>query len=391
MDRRMKQIAFGVAAILLTAFAIVFFLRLRSEHRLAREYLAQASVPQIVEVIEAKPAKGANTLSLPGETHAWYVSTIFARVSGYVAHWYVDIGDHVKEGQVLADIDTPELDAQLAAAQAQLRVAKAQVLVREAEAEFANTNYRRWRDAAPGVVSELEREDKTAAFRSASATLAAANAQVARDQADVDHFNAFETFKHVVAPYTGTIIERDIDIGNLVSAGSSGGTTPLYRMAKDDPMRIWVDVPQAAQEDLMQAGPETTIVTNQDLAHPISAKIVRTAGAIYPESRTFRVEDDVANPNGALVSGMYVQVTFSLPSRGLIEVPAAALIFRSAGPHVAVIGADDVVQMRKITIARDDGKTVLLGSGITAGERVALNLSTQVSEGEKVTAREAGK
>lgn len=389
MDRRMKRLALGVAIVLLTAFGVAYLLRAASEHRLAGEYAAQAEAPQIVEAVRARPAQGAQTLTLPGETHAWYLSTIFARVSGYVAKWYVDIGDHVTEGQVLADIETPELDAQLAAARAQLKVAKAQVLVREAEAEFARTNYQRWRDAAPGVVSEQEREDKRAGFGSAAARLTAAKAQVARNQADVDHFRAFETFKHVVAPYTGIIIERSIDIGNLVNAGSTNSTTPLYRMAQDDPMRIWVDVPQAAQKDLMQPGAKLTIFTDEDRANPISGTIVRTAGSINPDSRTFRVEGDVPNPTGTLVSGMYVQVAFSLPSRGWLEVPAAALIFRSAGPQVAVIGGDDRVQMRKVTIARDDGKTVLLGSGVAAGENVALNLSTQISEGEKVAVREA--
>lgn len=389
MDRRMKRIALGVAIVLLCAFAVVYLLRMLSESRLARRYASQATAPPIVDVVEAKPAAAAHTLSLPGETHAWYLSTIFARVSGYVAKWYVDIGDHVTEGQVLADIDTPELDAQLAAAQAQLKVSMAEVRVREAEADFASTNYRRWRDAAAGVVSEQEREDKKAGFRSASARVAAAKAQIARDQADVDHFMAFETFKHVVAPYTGTVIERNIDIGNLVSAGSTSSTTPLYRMSQDDPMRVWVDVPQAAQKDLMQAGAEATIVTDQDPANPISGKIVRTAGAINPESRTFRVESDVSNPNRTLVSGMYVHVTFSLPSQGLLEVPAAALIFRSGGPQVAVIVSDDRVQMRSVTIVRNDGRTVLLGSGVRAGEKVVLNLSSQISEGEKVAVRKA--
>jgi RND family efflux transporter MFP subunit len=389
MDRRMARIALGVVVALLVCFGVAFGLRTASAHRLTRQAAAQAGVPQVVEVVEAKAAQGAQTLSLPGETHAWYVSTIFARVDGYVAKWYVDIGDHVTQGQVLADIETPELDAQLASAQAQLEVAKADVLVRDAETEFAATNYRRWRDAAPGVVSEQEREDKKAGFQSASARLESAKAQVARNQADLNHFRAFEAFKHVVAPYTGTIIERSIDIGNLVSAGSSSSTTPLYRIAQDDPMRIWVDAPQAAQKDLMQPGAEATIFTDRGRAKPIHAKIVRTAEAINPESRTFRVENDVPNPDGALVSGMYVQVDFTLPSSGWIEVPAAALVFRSTGPQAAVVGADDRVRMRNVSIARDDGKTVLLDSGLQAGERVALNLSSQVSEGEKVAVREA--
>lgn len=388
-DRSMKWIASGVILVLVVAFGIVFLQRRSSEQRLSAKYAAQGKAPQTVEIVEVKPAKGAETLSLPGETHAWYESTIFARVDGYVAKWYVDIGDHVTEGQVLADIYTPELDAQLAAAKAQLQVGMAQVQVRQAETEFARTNYERWRDAPTGVVSQQEREDKKAGFGSASANLAAAKAQVARDQADVSHYQAFETFKHVVAPYAGRIIERSIDIGNLVSAGSASSTTPLYRIAQDDPMRIWVDVPQAAQEDLMRPGAEATISSDHASFAPIDGKVVRTAGAVNSQSRTFRVEIDVPNANGALASGMYVQVTFHLPARGLLAVPAAALIFRSAGPEVAVIGPDDRIQIRKVGIARDDGKTVMLESGVKAGEKVALNLSTQIAAGEQVDVREA--
>ncbi len=145
--------------------------------------------------------------------------------SGYVAKWYVDIGDHVKSGQLLALIDTPELDAELAAARAKLQVAQAQVKVKQADAAFARSTYERWRDSPKGVVSEQEREDKKAGDASAAAQLEAARAQVQLDQADVDRLSAFEQFKRVTAPYDGTIIERRIDIGNLVTAGSSSSTT----------------------------------------------------------------------------------------------------------------------------------------------------------------------
>ena len=384
MDRRMKRIVLGVSIVLLCAFAVAYSLRLRSAHQLARQHAARAAAPPQVEVVEVRPAHAAQSLTLPGETHAWYESTIFARVNGYVARWYVDIGDHVTKGQVLADIETPELDARLAAAQAQLEVAKAGVLVQQSEAAFASTTYRRWRDAETGVVSEQEREDKKAGLGSATAKLKAAMAQVARDQAEVDHDRAFERFKHVVAPYTGTITERSIDIGDLVSAGSASSTTPLYRMAQDDPMRIWVDVPQAAQGELMQPGVSAQITTGPGPARPREARIARTSGAINPLSRTFRVEIDLPNPNRDLVAGMYVQVAFSVPAGGLLEVPAAALNFRAAGPQVAVVGADGTVQLRDVTIGRDDGKTVLLGSGVAAGDKVVVNLSSEISAGERV-------
>jgi RND family efflux transporter MFP subunit len=338
----------------------------------------------MVDAVAARPAGAGPSVTLPGETHAWYESTIYARVTGYVAKWNVDIGDHVSKGQILAEIETPELDAQLVASQAKLKATQADVRVREAEAEFARTTYARWREAPKGVVSEQEREDKKAEFDSAVARLVSARAHVALDQADVDRFAAFEKFKRVTAPYNGTIIERRIDIGNLVTAGSLSGTMPLYRMTQDDPMRVWVDVPQAAAADLMKIGVPVGIVTNQVPSRRFAGRIARTAQAINSPARTFRVEIDVPNSNRTLVSGMYVQVVFTLPANGLLQVPAAALIFRAAGPQVAVVGADGGIHLRSVTIARDDGSTVLLATGVASGEYVVLNLSSQVTEGQKV-------
>ncbi len=388
MDRRMKRMAIVVGLVFLVAFVVVETIRFVSTRNLARETTALASALPVVDVTVVRPASGGQGLTLPGETHAWYESTIYARVAGYVAKWNVDIGDHVHKGQVLAEIETPELDAQLVAAQAKLKAAQADVQVREAEAEFARTTYTRWHEAPMGVVSEQEREDKKAGFDSANARLAAALSQVALDRADVDRFAAFEKFKHVTAPYDGTIIERRIDIGNLVSAGSSSGTTLLYRMTQDKPMRVWVDVPQAAAGDLMKIGVPADIVTNQVPSRRFEGRIERTAAAVNSQARTFRVEIDVPNQDGTLVSGMYVQVVFTLPVHGLLQVPAAALTFRAAGPQVAVVSADGSVHLHNVTIARDDGSTVLLASGVLSGEKVVLNLSTQVTEGRKVVVTE---
>jgi RND family efflux transporter MFP subunit len=388
MDRRMKRLAIAVALMFLTAFVVVETARFVSFRSLARQTAALASAPAVVDVTVVRPAANGPSLTLPGETHAWYESTIYARVTGYVAKWNVDIGDHVHKGQVLAEIETPELDAQLAAAQAKLKATQADVQVSEAQAEFARTTYARWREAPKGVVSEQEREDKKAEFDSANARLVAARAHVALDQADVDHYEAFEKFKHVTAPYDGTIIERRIDIGNLVTAGSSSGTVSLYRMAQDDPMRVWVDVPQTAASDLMKVGVPVGIVTNQVPNRRFEGRIARTSQAVDSQARTFRVEIDVPNSNGALVSGMYVQAAFILPADGLLQVPAAALTFRVEGPQVAVVDADGRVHLRSVSIARDDGSTVLLATGVAPGEKVVLNLSSQVTEGQKVVVSE---
>ena len=380
----LQRAAAVVAVILLLAFLIVHFTKSHTEHGLVRDTEASAGARPIVDVVVVHNSAAAGSLTLPGETAAWYESTIYARVSGYVAKWYVDIGDHVKGGQLLATIDTPELDAELAAARAKLQVAQAQVRVKQADAAFATSTYERWRDSPKGVVSEQEREDKKAGDATASAELEAARAQVSLDQADVDRFSAFEEFKRVTAPYAGTIIERRVDIGNLVTAGSSASTTSLYRMAQDDPIRVFVEVPQSAAPDLMKVGVPAQISTNDSASQPISGAITRTSDSINPQARTFRVEVDIPNTDRRLVPGLYVQVAFQLQNGGLSQVPAAALNFKAGGPKVAVVERDGTVRFKDVTIARDDGDRVELSSGVSDGDRLVLNISNQILDGEKV-------
>ena len=332
----------------------------------------------------AQPVTLGQDLVLPGQTAAWYESTIYARVNGYVANWLVDIGDHVKKGQLLATIETPELDAELAAARAALKASQAQVTAREAEAEFAETTNERWRDSPKGVVSEQERESKKADYNAAKARLYAAKAQVALDQSRVDQYSALAAFKQVRAPFDGIITERKIDVGNLVTAGSTSATTPLYRMTQNDPLRVFVDVPQSAADELMKRGVPAQIRATGSAGAVFSGKIARSAEAINPQARTMRVEVDLPNPDNALVPGMYVNVAFQLPARGEVEVPAAALIFRARGPEVARVGSDGKVQFVKVTIARDDGSQVELGPGVAPGDRLVLNISSQIGAGEVV-------
>jgi RND family efflux transporter MFP subunit len=370
--------------VLLLAFLVVHFTKWHATRRLARETQATSAAAPAVDVVVVQGGSAPATLTLPGETAAWYDSTIYARVSGYVAKWNVDIGDHVKAGQLLATIDTPELDAELAAARAKLQVAQAQVRVKQADSAFANSTYARWRDSPKGVVSDQEREDKKAGDASAAAALEAARAQVSLDQADVDRLSAFEQFKRVIAPYAGTIIQRRVDIGNLVTAGSSTNTTSLYRMAQDDPIRVFVEVPQSAAADLMKIGVAARILTNDVAGPSINGTITRTSDAVDPQSRTFRVEVDIPNADRRLVPGLYVQVAFQLQNSGMTQVPAAALAFTAAGPQVAVVSSDGTVHFRQVIIGRDDGDRVELSSGVSNGERLVLNISNQIVDGQKV-------
>jgi RND family efflux transporter MFP subunit len=383
--RRLRIMVGGLALVLAAGFVIVEALHISSERRLAADSIRQAAAATPVEVVTARRVPAGRPLTLPGETAAWYESVIYARVNGYVRGWSADIGDHVQKGQVLATIETPELDAALAAAKAKLRAAEAQVNLREAEANFAETTYTRWRDSPKGVVSEQEREDKKALYASAQANLAAAHAEVNVDQSEVDRLNSFVEFKQVTAPYGGTITERRIDIGNLVSAGSSAQTTPLYRMSKADPIRVFVEVPQSAATDLMKAGTPAEVTANDLAGRHFKGQVSRTAEAIDPKSRTFRAEIDLPNPDLALLPGMYVQVAFELANNNTVQVPASAMVFRPDGPHVAVVDKDERVHFAAVAIARDDGSVIELSSGVAEGDKVVLNISNQIGEGDKAT------
>jgi RND family efflux transporter MFP subunit len=386
--RRTKTGVGIAAAFFLVCFVVVIMVRYFHAHAVAQAGETAYSTPPPVDVVIARPATDGQDLVLPGETAAWYETTIYARVNGYVAKWLVDIGDHVKKGQVLAIIETPELDAELQAARAQLKASEAQVGARKAEAEFSKTTNERWRDSPKGVVSEQERESKKADFESSEARLFAGNAQVNLDKSKVDQYNALTEFKQVKAPFDGTITERKIDIGNLVTAGSGSTTTPLYRMAQTDPLRIFVDVPQSASGELMNAGAPAEIRATGAVGGVFSGKIARSAESINAQARTMRVEVDMPNANHALVPGMYVTIAFRLPPRGLVEVPAAALIFRASGTQVAQVDASGKIQFDDVVIARDNGSLVELASGVQRGDKLVLNISSQIASGQKVAVNE---
>ena len=367
--RKIRRFAFILVAILVIGFVITHFFKSSHEHTLAKDTKDTAAAAPLVEVVTVKPAPADASLTLPGETAAWYESTIYARVDGYVGKWSADIGDDVKKGQVLATIETPELDAEQAAA-------KAKLVAAQAAAGLAQTTYKRWNDSPKGVVSQQEREEKKANY-------ASAQAQVALAQAELNRYDALTKFKQVTAPFDGRITERRIDIGNLVTAGSNASTTPLYRLAQNNPMRVFVNAPQATAAS-MKKGLEAKIHSSTQPNREFTGKITRNADSINTQSRTLRVEVDLPNQDNALVPGMYVDVAFALPAEGLMQIPAAALIFRTSGPEVAVIDQNHQVQFHKVTIARDNGGTLEIGSGLAEGDQIALNLSSQVVNGETV-------
>ncbi|WP_454632862.1 efflux RND transporter periplasmic adaptor subunit [Bradyrhizobium cenepequi] len=373
------------------ALAVGFFLVHRgkneAEARLADATSEDAAEAPAVDVFTVGPSLAPRSLKLPGETAAWSETAIYARVNGYVTKWFVDIGDDVTVGQTLATIDTPELDAELLAAKAKLNASIAQVAVKQAQADFAATTDERWRESPKGVVSDQERESKKASSAAAIAELNAARAQVMLERADVDRLSALAKFKEVKAPFDGTIVQRRIDIGNLVTAGSTANTTSLYQLSQDNSIRIFVHAPQRVAAQLMRPG-TTAVITSRDRPNlRLEGKVARSAKAIDPESRTIRVEIDIPNPDRSLVPGMYVQADFELTGGASLQIPAAALLYRPGGPQVAVIEETGAVVFRDVTIASDDGNVVAIDSGLAVGDRVALNLSSRITTGEKVKTR----
>jgi RND family efflux transporter MFP subunit len=375
-----------LAAALVIGFFAVNHLKHGAEASLRDEAVGRLRQPPPVEVIRAQPAPPSQTLLLPGETQGWYSSTIYARVTGYVARWLVDIGDIVKKDQVMAIIDTPDLDAQLAAAKAQLEASEAEAKVKESDAEFAKTTYVRWQTASKGIVSDQEREDKKAQYQSSVAQLNAARARINLDRANVDRLTYLTRFKEVTAPYDGVITERHVDIGNLVTAGSTN-TSPLFGIAQYDRIRVFTDAPQSARVDL-GVGVTAQVSAAELPSRVFEGKVTRTSQAADSRARTVRVEIDLPNDDRALVPGIYVQVTFRLQARATVQVPASAMIFNSGGPHVALIDGDDAVKFQPVSIARDNGKFVEIASGVAEGDRVAVNISNEIVQGERVTVRE---
>ena len=371
----------AVVAIAVVAFGIVE--RRHNEVTVAQWTEAQA-IPEVA-VLTPKAGPVVQSLTLPGTIQAWYEAPMYARVSGYLKNWYFDYGAKVKKGDVLAEIDTPDLDAQLAAVQAKLNSALAVVNVRKAELQFAASTYKRWRDSPKGVVSEQETESKQADYGSDMARLNAANAEVAADQGEVDRLNALEGFKKIIAPFDGVVTARETDIGALINAGSGTSNGPeLFRMADVSKMRIFVQVPQQ-QSAGIAAGQEAELHLPQYPGRTFKATVATTSNAINMEARTLLVELHADNPDGLLQPGAYAQVVFRLPSNpDVVQIPTSALVFREQGLQVATLGPGDKIELKSVTLGRNLGTDVEVVSGLSASDRVVNSPPDSLASGDLV-------
>jgi RND family efflux transporter MFP subunit len=382
---KLRRVGIMAAAIAVAIAVTGIVIRGIKAHEVASWTYAQA-VPTVAVVLPQSEGSGTQ-LILPGNIAAWYQAPIYARVSGYVKRWYFDYGAHVKKGQVLAVIETPDLDAQFAAAEATLNAARARVNVFKADMEFAKTTYVRWRDSPQGVVSEQERQSKKADYESAVAQYEAAIADVKSDEGAVDRLHALEQFRNVVAPFDGVVTARNTDIGDLITAGSGGGAgnaPQLFRVADVHKMRVFVQVPQAMSGPI-KPGMSADLDLPQYPDRPFKAVVATTAQAIDPSSRTLLVELYAANPEGALRPGAYADVHFDLPPNPhVLTIPTTALVFRESDLQVAVVGADGRVDLKQITLGRDLGNDVRVLGGLSPSDRVVNNPPDSLVSGEAV-------
>ncbi len=384
--RGKSRLIAGVALVVAIGIVVAGIMWRRQQESEVATWTAELAVP-VVATITPKQGVTGQQIALPGDIEAWFEAPIYARVSGYLKDWYFDFGAHVEKGQLLAEIDAPDLDAQLAAAKAKFNSAEAAVKVREAERNFAETTYTRWRESPKGVVSEQETEAKKAEFGSSDARYKAAIADANVNQSEVDRLTALEHFKRIRAPFDGIVTQRNTDVGALINAGSGvgGGSGPqLFRVADVHEMRVFVQVPQEVSSN-MKAGLTAEMALPQYPDKTFKATVSTTSEAINKTARTLLVELHAANADNLLQPGTFAQVRFNLPDTpGTLRIPTSALIFREDGPQLALLGPGDKVELRSIKLGRNLGTEFEVLAGLSTSDTVINSPPDSLSKGEQV-------
>jgi len=355
-----------IVAVVLAIWGVVS--RVRGRDRVGEE-TAQNAIP-VVSVAKPHHSPPTDELVLPGDVMAFIEAPIYARTNGYLKSWETDIGTPVKKGQLLAQIETPEIDQQL-------RQARADLATAQANARIAAVTDVRWKGLlANNAVSPQDADTRAAA---AQATKAAADSA----QANVGRLEELESFKRVVAPFDGVVTARNTDIGALINAGQSAGSQ-LFRVADTNRLRVYVQVPEQFAPQI-KPGIAAQLQFHEHPGVSFPAQVVRTAQALDPSLRTLQVELLVDNGKGQLFPGAYAEVHFKLPgSTSTLLVPATSLVFRAAGLQVATVERGNLVKLRSITQGRDFGTAVEVLTGLSADDEVIVNPPDSIADGAQV-------
>jgi RND family efflux transporter MFP subunit len=393
------RIVAGVA-VLLVLLAIGIVPRVL-RNREARDVVQASTVllPEVT-VVHPKNAPPQSSLTLPGNLQPMYSASVYARTNGYIEKRFVDIGTHVKAGQLLAIISTPEIDQQLNQARADVAQAQAMILQTKAALQQAQANFdiaRITRDRyAPLItrhaVTQQSLDEANEALNARTADVAAANANIAvadaslkSRQANVARLVQLQGFERVVAPFEGVVTARNVEQGDLVNDGSGGGARSLFDVAQSDVLRVQVEVPQSAALSI-QDGQQATVTVSERPGRQYVAKVTRNAQSVNLAARTMLTEVQVDNHDGSLVPGMYGQVKFEVKeTEPAVVIPSTALVIDKNGMHVVTVSADSHVHFVPVDIGQDMGDEVEISQGLHGGETLVSNPSDLLSEGQKVS------
>jgi RND family efflux transporter MFP subunit len=353
--------------ILIGALALGFFPRWR-QRQVAVANMNELAIPTVL-VVSPTFAHPGDGLSLPAEIRPWREASIYARVNGYLKDWLVDIGAHVKAGQLLAEIETPDLDQQLEQARAQLDLARANL-------HLAIITDDRWQTLLKTAsVTEQDADTKTAGRETSTAAVAA-------DQANVRRLEQLVSYERIIAPFEGTITIRGVDIGDLIIAGNGG--VQLFHMAQINKLRVYVHVPEPDALGIVP-GQTADLVTPENPSRSFPAKVITTSEAIATASRTLLTELEVDNSQREILPYSYGTLTFKAGhTQPFLTLPSDTLLFRAQGLQVGVVRADNTVELRSIQQGRDFGPTVEIVGGVTPADRVIINPSDSLVNGVTV-------
>jgi RND family efflux transporter MFP subunit len=368
---------FFVLFLIFAVLGIYIFVQRKTEHQVLAQQTERMAVPY-VSVIHATPVEGESEMVLPGTLKAYVESPIYARTNGYLQKWYKDIGSRVNKGDLLAEIETPEVDQQLAQARADLNTSQANL-------SLAGITATRYQDLIK--TDSVSKQD----VDNASGDLAAKRAMVQSAEANVKRLEELESFKRVYAPFSGVITQRNVDVGTLINAGNGGASTKeMFDLSQIDPIRVFVSVPQSYGPSI-RTGLKACLSLSEIPGRTFCGSVARTANSIDPGTRTLLTEVDVPNPAGVLLPGAYAQVQFDAKLSGQrLTLPINALLFRAEGTMAAVVGPDHKLILKKITIGRDLGTTVEVLQGISVEDSIVVNPPDALEPGEQVNIASQG-
>lgn len=381
------SVTVGVALLALAAVGGYVVHRALHRSEALQEAPSESSGLAAVRVVEVKRSPLDQVLTLPGTALADQQTPLYARINGYLKSFAFDIGDRVKKGQLVAEIDSPEIDQQLRQARATLGVAQAALLQAQANQELAKVASERWAGLVKErAVSQQEADEKRLTLSAREADVEAAKASIRAQEANVKRLEELQSFKQILAPFDGTITARNVEIGTLVSEGSGTGARELFRMVQLQTLRFHVYVPEASVPAIRN-GMEASLGFGAYPGRVFKGEVRRNAGAVDVASRTLLVEVRVDNPDGLLLPGMYAQVAFKVHAETTpLLMPSNALLVRPEGTLAAVVGKDGTVHYRKIQVGRDYGTQIEVVAGLQERDLVMVNPTTTVKEGEKVDA-----